>query len=315
MKYFVIGGAGFVGSSLVSRLLKDKKNYVTVYDNLSSGKLEYISELKYTGNLKFVKGDILNFKKLQEKMKNHDFVFHFAANPDIRLGMKKPRLDFEINVVGTLNVLDSIVKNKIKFLCFTSSSAVFGIPEIFPTPEHYGPCIPESLYGASKLACEGYVSAYSKIHNIKSWIIRPANITGYPATHGIIYDFYKKIKKNHETLEVLGNGKQRKSYITNNELVEGILFLIKKTIKKKDNVLLFNMGNKDSISVREIADFFINKNNLNIKPTFTGGVGGWKGDVPVMNLDITKLSKIGWNPQKSSNESIIESIEKNSDLK
>lgn len=308
MKYFVIGGAGFIGSVLVARLLKEKKSSVTVYDNLSSGKLKHIKQFTKLKNFNFVKGDILNLKKLTKALQGHDFVFHLAANPDIRLGTTNRRLDFEINMIGTLNVLDVMVSNNVKKIAFTSTSTVFGVPSIIPTPENYGPLLPESLYGASKLGCEAYVSAFSQMYNLKSWIFRLANITGYPSTHGIIYDFYKKVKKNPKTLEVLGDGKQKKSYISNHMLVDAMMTVIKKTMNKKTKVHLYNIGNNDWIYVREIAELFLSLNKFTRRISYTGGKSGWKGDVPIMKLDI---KKIPWKPNMTSKECIIETIKKN----
>jgi UDP-glucose 4-epimerase len=308
MKYFIIGGSGFIGSSVVEHILSNQNNLVTVYDNLSSGELKYLEKNK---KMKFVKGDILNLKKLKESMKGHDFIFHLAANPDIRLGLKNPKLDFNENTIGTLNVLEAMVANKIKKIAFTSTSAVFGTPNVMPTPENYGPCLPESFYGASKLACEGYISAYSSIYDLKAWIFRLANVTGFPGTHGIVYDFYKKIEKNKKQLEVLGDGNQKKSYVTNYMLANAMIKIIEKTKNLKQKIILLNVGNNDGISVKEITKLFLKFNNSNTKAKFTGGKGGWKGDVILMNLDIKKIKKMGWKPTKTSKECIIESIKKN----
>jgi UDP-glucose 4-epimerase len=267
--------------------------------------------LEKNKNLKIVRGDILDEKILKKEMKNHQFVFHLAANSDIPAGLKKSKLDFNSNVIGTINVLESMVKNNIKQFAYSSSSAVFGYPSKFPTSEEYGPCLPESLYGASKLATEGYISAYANLHNIKSWIFRFANITGIPATHGIIFDFVKKSKKSTKNLEVLGNGMQKKSYLTNELLVDAILFLIKKTIKNKKSVMIYNIGNSDAISIKTIAEIFIKETKSNKKISYTGGIGGWKGDVHKMRLDIKKIIAEGWSPKMNSKQCIMDSIKNN----
>ena len=184
---FVTGGAGFIGSVLVKNLLS-KGEKVTVYDNFVAGKLNYLPKNQ---NLRIIKGDIQNLSLLCKSMKNHSSVFHFAANSDVRKSITNSKIDFEINFKGTKNVLDALIKNKIKNFIFPSSSTVFGFPNTFPTPENYGPCLPESFYGASKLACEAYISAYSNLYDIKSWIFRFANVTGNPSTHGIIFDLMK----------------------------------------------------------------------------------------------------------------------------
>ncbi len=310
MKYFVTGGAGFIGSVLVNELLK-KGNQVTVYDNFTLGEKKFLN--LNSKNLKIVKGDIRNFKLIQKIIKDHEFIFHFAANSDIPAGIKNSKLDYEINTVGTLNVLESMVKHKIKYLVFASTSAVFGYPTKMPSTEDYGPCLPESFYGASKLACEGFISSYSNLRGIKSWIFRFANITGNPATHGIIHDFRIKLKKPTNTFEVLGDGNQKKSYITNEMLVEGILKIVKKTHNKKQKIFLYNIGNSDFIKVKDIAKIFLKENNSNKKIVYTGGKRGWKGDVYKMHLDIKKIIKEGWKPQKNSKQCILESIKKNRD--
>ena len=193
MRYFVTGGAGFIGSVLVEKILGRKGNKVTVYDNLSTGKLEYIDDFREDKNFSFIKGDILNLNRLKEVMNKHDFVYHLAANPDIRLGTQQTRLDFKINTIGTLNVLEAMIKNGVKMIAFASTSTVFGTPSEIPTPEDYGPCLPESLYGASKLACEGFVSAYAHLFGVKAWIFRFANIQIF-----VLYQSMKKPAKNDD---------------------------------------------------------------------------------------------------------------------
>ncbi len=202
-----------------------------------------------------------------------------------------------------------MVKHKIKNFVFASSSAVFGFPSKFPTSEDYGPCLPESFYGASKLAAEGYVSSFATLYGIKSWIFRFANITGSPATHGIIFDFMKKLQNPSKQFQVLGNGLQEKSYITNEMLVDGILKIIRKTKTNKQKILLYNIGNNDSIKVKEIAKIFLKEHNSNKTITYTGGKGGWKGDIHKMRLDIKKIKKLGWFPNKNSKECITETIQ------
>jgi len=310
MNYFVIGGAGFVGSVWVDKILKKKGNKITVYDNLSSGRMEFIKKYKKNKNFSFIKGDILNPVKLRKVMSGHDFIYHLAANPDIRLGTNQTRLDFEQNTIGTLNVLESMVANKINKIVFASTSTVFGTAANMPTPENYGPCLPESLYGASKLACEGFISAFANLFDMKAWIFRFANITGVPATHGIIFDFYNKIKINPKELEVLGDGNQSKSYLTNEMLVNAMEIIIKKTMNKKKKIYLYNLGNDDQISVKEITKLFLKENNLATKIRYSGGKSGWKGDVPIMKLDISKIKKLGWKPNKTSHECIIDAINK-----
>ena len=305
MKYFVTGGAGFIGSVLVNRLT-NAGHKVTVYDNFHLGKKKFLKKNK---NLIITKGDVRNSKLIQKYMKNHDFVFHFAANSDIQAGINDWRLDFEINTLGTINVLDSMVKNKIKNLVFASTSAVFGFPKKFPTPEDYGPCLPESFYGASKLGAEGYVSAYANLYGIKTWIFRFANITGNPATHGIIFDFMKKVQKPSKNFHVLGNGNQEKSYITNEMLIDGILKIVTKTKNRKQNLFLYNIGNKDAIKIKHIAKTFLKMKNSNKKIVYGKTKEGWKGDIYKMRLEIKKIMQDGWKPKLNSKKCIEKSIQ------
>ena len=304
-RVFITGGAGSLGSVLVKTLLS-KGEKVTVYDNFATGKRKYLPK---DSNLRIINGDIQNLKKLSKFMKNHSIVFHFAANSDIRNSTINLKTDFEVNLKGTLNVLNGTVKNKIKNFVFASTSTVYGFPKRMPTPESYGPCLPESFYASSKLACEGYISAYTNLFNIKSWIFRFANVVGSPSTHGIIFDFMKKIKRKSNYFEVLGDGNQEKSYITNQMLVEAILTVISKTQKNRKRTLLYNIGNSDSIKVKNIVKLIMKQNNSNKKILYAGGKRGWKGDIYKMNLDINEIIKTGWTPSKNSRECIIESIE------
>jgi len=207
-----------------------------------------------------------------------------------------------------LNVLEAMIKNGVKMIAFASTSTVFGTPSEIPTPEDYGPCLPESLYGASKLACEGFVSAYAYLFGVKAWIFRFANITGSPATHGIIFDFHNKVRKNPKELEVLGDGNQTKSYVTNRMLVDAMEIAIRKTINQKQKIFLYNIGNEDKISVKNITKIFLKENKLTSKVRYTGGKIGWKGDVAMMRLDISKIKRLGWKPNKTSRECIVETV-------
>jgi len=305
MRYFVTGGAGFIGSVLVKRLL-EKNHQVTVFDNFSLGKQKFLDTKN--PNLKIIRGDIRNLHLLDKSIKNHDFVYHLAANSDIPAGIKNTKLDFEINTIGTLNILNSMSKHNLKNLVFASSSTVFGFPSKFPTSEDYGPCLPESFYGASKLAAEGYISSFATLYGIKSWIFRFANITGSPATHGIIFDFMKKLQKPSKQFKVLGNGFQEKSYITNDMLIDAMFKIIQNTRKNKQKVLLYNIGNNDVIQIKDIAEIFLKEHNSDKKIVYSGGQGGWKGDVHKMRLDIKKIKKEGWAPNKNSKECILEAI-------
>lgn len=302
MTYFITGGAGFIGSHLVDRLVP--KNGVTVYDNLSTGREEFISHHLGKPFFRFVKGDLLDVAKLAKEVRGHDSVWHIAANPDIRKGTESTMVDLEQNTIATYNMLECSRRADVKTFVFSSTSTIYGRAKVFPTPEDYGPCLPISLYGASKLACEGLVSAYAELYGIKGWIYRFANIVGHRSTHGILFDLVEKLNNDPKRLEVLGNGKQSKSYMLVEECVDGMLFGFKKA---KDRLNYFNLGADDQITVKRIVEILLEETRLkNVKVKYTGGESGWKGDVPKFLLDNKKMKKLGWKPKRSSEQAIRE---------
>lgn len=305
LKYFVTGGCGFIGSHLVDRLIEEAT--VTVYDNLSSGKEAYIRHHFGKNNFRFIKADLLDFKTLQKAIKGSEAVFHIAANPEIRISVTSPKIDFEQGIVATYNVLEAMRLCAIKKIVFASSSTVFGDPLIRPTPEDYGPLRPVSVYGASKMACEGLISSYCHMFGIQAWILRFANIVGRRATHGIIIDLMHKLKKNQENLEVLGDGKQRKSYLLVEDCTDGMLFAFKKA---HNSFNIFNLGTHDDIEVSQIVRILINKLGLKkVKISYAGGRRGWPGDVPLMLLGTTKMKKLGWKANRNSKKAIEKAID------
>jgi UDP-glucose 4-epimerase len=300
MKYFITGGAGFIGSSIVDRVIG--KNEVTVYDNLSSGKEEFISHHSGKKGFRFVKADLLDLERVVKEMKGHDTVWHIAANPDIRKGTESTRYDLEQNTLATYNVLEAARRNGIGSVVFSSTSTIYGPAKVIPTPEDYGPCLPISLYGASKLACEGLVSAYSSLYGIKAWIFRFANIIGKRSTHGILPDLVDKLNRDRSRLEVLGDGNQRKSYLLVEETVDGMLYGFEKA---NDQLNYFNLGPSDQITVRRIVEILIEESGLgSTKIDYTGGECGWKGDVPRFLLSTDKMIRLGWKAKHKSEEAV-----------
>ncbi len=300
MQHFVTGGAGFIGSFVVDRLAP--RNGVTVYDNLSTGKEEFISHHFSNEYFKFVKADLLDVKTLAKEMRGHDTVWHLAANPDIRKGTASTMVDLEQNTIATYNTLECARRTDIKNFVFSSTSTIYGRAETLPTPEDYGPLLPISLYGASKLACEGLISAYSELYGIKAWIYRFANVVGHRSTHGILYDLVAKLNKNPRRLEVLGNGKQRKSYMLVEECVDGMVFGLRNA---RDRLNYFNLCAEDQTSVKDIVKILIDETHLKgVKTKYTGGESGWAGDVPVFLLSGKKMKKLGWAPAHSSEEAV-----------
>lgn len=307
MRIFVTGGAGFIGSHLVDNLVK--KDEVTIYDNLSSGNIESLKHHLDKPNVRFINGDLLDRKKLQKSISGHDFVYHLAANPDIRFGVtvKDTELDLNQGTMTTYNVLESMRIDGIKNIVFSSSSVVYGETKVFPTPENYGPLLPISLYGASKLASESLITAFSHTFNMKCWIFRFANIIGERQTHGIIFDFLNKLRENSDELKILGNGKQKKSYLLVDECIEGILFVVEKAQEDVniEDVNVYNLGSTGQVEVSEIARIVTNEMGLkNVKFKYTGGKRGWLGDVTEMLLDVTRINNLGWKAKYGSREAI-----------
>ena len=304
-KILVTGGAGFIGSQLVDRLV-EKGNRVVVFDNLSSGRMEFLK--KHLGNpdFTFIEGNLLDTEALEKACTGIEFVYHVAANPDVRLGASNTKVHFEQNITATYNLLEAVRKTGTRKIAFTSTSTVYGEAKIIPTPEDYGPLIPISLYGASKLACEALITSYSHTFDMQAWIFRFANIVGPRSTHGIIVDFIRKLQENQKQLEILGDGKQEKSYLHVSECVSAILFSIENST---DQVNIFNIGSEDTISSRHIGEIILEEMGLsNVDFKYTGGRRGWKGDVPRMRLGIEKLKALGWKPEYSSERSVRETV-------
>lgn len=302
-KILMTGGAGFIGSRLIDRFV-EKGNRVTVFDNFSSGKTEFIEDHLENPDFTLIEGDLLDQDVIEEACKGIDLVFHVAANPDVRLGASDTRVHLDQNILATYNLLEAMRKNHIKKIAFTSTSTVYGEASIIPTPEDYGPLIPISLYGASKLACEALITSYSHTFDMQAWIFRFANIVGPRSTHGITVDFIQKLQKSSDMLEILGDGKQEKSYLHVSECVEAILFLIENSDEK---VNIFNIGSEDTISATEIGKVVMEEMGLsNVKIIYTGGNRGWKGDVPRMRLGIEKMKSLGWKPVYTSERSVRE---------
>ncbi len=298
MRIFVTGGAGFIASHLVNRLVN--MGTVTVYDNLTLGKKEFIECHLDREGFEFIQADLLEFDILRKAMKDHDVVFHMAANPEARAGIEYTDLDLKQGTIATYNVLEAMRLNGIKKIVFASSSTVYGETPVEPIPEDYGPLHPISLYGASKLACEGLITAFCHLFNIQAWIFRFANVVGARATHGVILDFINKLKRNPGKLEILGNGTQEKPYIYVTDCVEGILYGFQHS---NAQVNVFNLGTSRSTSVDTIAHMLVEEKGLaDVMFEYTGGERGWPGDVPQVRFDTSRMEKLGWKPEYSSDE-------------
>lgn len=303
----VTGGAGFIGSHLVDRLLLE--NRVTVLDNFSSGRRDHIAHHLSNSRFELIEADLMDLKAVEKAVAGKDMVFHIAANPDVKLGAKDTRVHLDQNVLATYNLLEAMRKTEVRRIAFTSTSTVYGEAKAVPTPEDYGPLKPISLYGASKLSCEALISSYCHTFEMQSWIYRFANIVGERGTHGVLVDFIRKLRENPKELEILGSGRQRKSYLEVKDCVDAMMHCVDRS---KEETNIFNIGSRDSVDVTGIADIVAERMGLSeVRYRYTGGIDGrgWKGDVKVMQLSIERISKLGWTPRHSSAESIKEAVE------
>ncbi|MCX6929284.1 MAG: NAD-dependent epimerase/dehydratase family protein, partial [Verrucomicrobia bacterium] len=273
---------------------------VVVYDNLTTGHLESLQAHRANPGFRFVQGDVLDQRSLAQAMVGVDTVFHFQANADVRGGVKRTRLDLEQNTIATWNVLDAMQHAGARCIVFASSATVYGEPGVFPTTESYA-SLQTSLYGASKYACEAMIQAYSEYFGIRSLAFRFVSWTGERYTHGVVYDFLRKICDNPSELEILGDGRQRKSYLDVSDGVRGIFLALDRADGLKN---VFNLGHDDFLTVVEVADLVCAEAGSKVPYRFTGGVRGWLGDSPLVHLDTTRMKSLGWSPQVSIQASI-----------
>ena len=305
MKAFVSGGAGFIGSNLVDRLL-DLGHEVTVYDNLSTGLLQFLEYAKDYDRFRLVEGDLLDEETLSEAIAGHEFVFHLAANADVRFGTEHPRRDLEQNTIVTNNVLEAMRKNGISKIAFASTGSVYGDATVIPTPENAPFPIQTSLYAASKLAGEGLIAAYCGGFGFQSWIFRFVSILGERYTHGHVFDFYGKLKQNPSRLEVLGNGKQRKSYLYIQDCIDAMLFALEKS---NESVNVLNLGVDGYCEVNDSIGWICEELGVSPKLEYSGGDRGWIGDSPFIFLDTSKIQDLGWNPKLSIHDGVLKTIQ------
>ncbi len=312
MRVIITGGAGFIGSHLVDALMKDKRyKRVIVIDNLSTGRYENIAHWEDDERFQFIKADLARMDDINEIFRDADIVFHFAAESDVRIGVKNPEKLWRDNIVATFNVLEAMRVNRVRYIVFASSSTVYGDQVKLPTPED-ALLQPISIYGASKLAGEALILGYANTFKMRSLILRYANIIGARLRHGVIFDFITKLLKNPDELEILGDGTQRKSYLHISDAISATMHLLKKFLESDNKFEIYNVGNEDWITVKEIADIVSEVVGVNPKYRFTGGVEGgrgWIGDVKLMLLDITKLKNSGWNPSMNSHDAVRKAAE------
>jgi UDP-glucose 4-epimerase len=304
MKAFVTGGAGFIGSNVVDRLLQ-RGDEVVAYDNLSTGMNEFLAEARKSPRFSFVKGDVLEEAALARAMKGADVVFHLAANADVRFGTRHPRKDLEQNTIATYNVLEAMRANGVKRIAFSSTGSVYGEASVIPTPETSPFPVQTSLYGASKLAGEGLISAYCEGFGFQGWIFRFVSILGERYTHGHVFDFYKQLLENPRELAVLGNGKQRKSYLYIQDCVSAMFTALEKAV---DKVNVFNLGTGEYCEVDDSIGWITESLGLAPNRVYVGGDRGWIGDNPFIFLDTAKIRALGWKPTLTIREGILRTL-------
>lgn len=307
MKYMIIGGAGFIGSHVTKKLFIEEPNaQIYVYDNLSSGKEEHLQEILDKKNLHIIKKDIKDLVSLTQALKGIDIVYSLASNPDISKSISQPDIDFWEGTYLINNVLEAMRKNNVKNLIYASGSGVYGDVGATVTDEDFSPMLPSSTYGASKLACEALICSYCKMFDMNAGAFRFANVVGPNQTHGVGYDFLNRLSENPKQLKILGNGKQSKSYIYIDDIVNALRTVEKKALYGYN---YYNVATLDHITVTEIADPAVKIMGLqNVEYFYTGGDRGWKGDVPIVRLNSQKIRNLGWNNQYTTQEAIEKSI-------
>lgn len=307
---FVSGGAGFIGSHLVRSLLTEPRvERVVVFDNFSSGLRSHLDEISSDPRLKVVKNDLKELSGVASAMAGCDTVFHLAANPDIAKAVTQPDIDFWEGTYLTQNVLEGMRINGAGKILYTSGSGVYGENPSVAFAERYGPCVPISTYGASKLACEGLIAAYCHMFELTGRAFRFANVVGPRQTHGVGYDFIRRVTRDPSKLRILGDGTQSKSYIHVDDVIAA-MFLVDEKCKAGFDV--FNVATDDYITVNEIADIAVKalgRDPSDVRYEYTGGDRGWKGDVPLVRFDVTKIKSFGWRSQRSSAEAVRHAIE------
>lgn len=305
MHYFVTGCAGFIGSNLADRLLNED-HLVTGFDDFSTGQERFLEKAFLSPKFKLIRGDTLDLPALTSAMEGTEFVFHFAANADVRFGTQHPRKDLEQNTLATFNVLEAMRANKVKQMAFASTGSVYGEAALVPTPEEAPFPVQTSLYGASKLACEGLIQAYCEGFGIQGFIFRFVSILGERYSHGHVFDFYKQLLDHPDELQVLGDGHQKKSYLYVQDCIDAILIA---TEKARDKVNIFNLGTNEYCQVDDSIGWICKHLGLNPHRKYSGGKRGWTGDNPFIFLATEKIRALGWEPKLTIQQGIVRTLE------
>ena len=304
MRALVTGGAGFIGSHLVERLLQ-KSDEVIVYDNFSTGQRKFLEAAVARENLRLIEADLLDEERLDEAMREVDFVWHLAANADVRFGADRPRRDLEQNTVGTSNVLEAMRRNSVRKICFSSTGSVYGEAPVIPTSEDCPFPLQTSFYGASKLAGESLISAYCEGFGMQAWVFRFVSILGQRYTHGHVFDFYQQLLADPKKLHILGDGQQRKSYLYIDDCLDAMFTAVSKAV---DNVNVLNLGTDEFVEVNDSVSVITQYLGLDPRCTYEGGDRGWIGDNPFIFLDCSRMRSLGWSPTYSIRDGILKTL-------
>ena len=304
MRVMITGGSGFIGSNLAEALL-EVGDEVTVFDNLSTGRLEFLAGLRDNNRLRVIEGDLLNQSLLEESIDGHDAVVHLAANADVRFGWKHPRLDYEQNVLATQNVLEAMRTTGVRRIVFSSTGSVYGDIDAIPTPERAPFPLQTSLYGASKVAAEGLISAYAEAGHVSATIFRFVSILGPRYTHGHVYDFVSQLLEHPDYLDVLGDGTQRKSYLHVSDCVQAVLL----RIGAEPACEVLNLGFGGYCQVRDSVRWITNRMGVDPALRFSGGSRGWVGDNPFIYLDIREMGSLGWQPKIAISDAVEDTVD------
>jgi UDP-glucose 4-epimerase len=303
-RYFITGGAGFIGSNLADRLL-GQGHAVTAFDNLSTGQIRFLESAKASANFQFIKGDLLDAAAVKRAVAGHDVVFHMAANADVRFGLEHPEKDLQNNTIATFNLLEGMRAGGVRTIAFASTGSVYGEPEVIPTPENCPFPVQTSLYAASKVAGEGLISAYSIGYGFRSFIFRFVSILGERYSHGHVFDFYRKLLANPNEIEVLGDGKQRKSYLHISDCLDAIQTAMEKATEA---VNIFNLGRDDYCNVNESLDGICEELKLKPRRRYSGGSRGWIGDSPFILLDASRIKSLGWQAKIGIRDAVVRTL-------